>query len=102
MQTISSILNTNTINTPKKSKLNINIGIEKKNGRDIDPRKVEFKARELLKKLDSNEKSLEFFCSAFYKLPDQTVYRLAGLASDPGVRNKGAYFNTLIRREINS
>lgn len=104
MQAVNSILNTNTqYQYPSSKKLNTNIDIDDKNQKkhiDIDPRAVEYKATELLQKLGSPSSSLEFFCSAFYKLPEATVYRLAGLANEPQVRNKGAYFNVLVRREL--
>lgn len=101
MQAIHSIINTN-INTQDRRNLNTNIDIDDKKKRriDIDPAKVEFKAKELLQKLGSPSTSLEFFCKAFYQLPEGTVYRLAGLAGEPCVRNKGAYFNVLVRREL--
>ena len=97
MQAINSIINTN-INTFPRSKLNTNIDIDNKSKKNID---IEHKAKDLCRKLGGNEQtSLEFYCMAFHKLPENTVRRLAGLACDPGVRNKGAYFNTLVKREI--
>lgn len=96
MQGIHSIINTN-INTRERSKLNTNIDIDDKTKGIIG---IEQKARDLMTKLGCNEGSLEFFCMAFHKLPDATVQRLAGLARDPNVRNKGAYFNVLVRREL--
>lgn len=99
MQGLSSIINTNNqYQYPNKTKLNTNtIDIDDKTKGHID---IEATARDLLKKLNSPESSLEFFCLALHKLPLQTVQRLAGLARDPGVRNPGAYFNTLVRREL--
>jgi hypothetical protein len=98
MQGVSSIINTNTqYQYPNKHRLNTNIDIDDKTKGHID---IESKARDLMKKLGAGEGSLEFFCMAFHKLPDATVQRLAGLARDPGVRNPGAYFNTLVRREL--
>ena len=98
MQGLSSIINTNNqYQYPNKNKLNTNIDIDVKTKGIIG---IEQKARDLMQKLGSNEGSLEFFCLAFHKLPDSTVQRLAGLARDPGVRNPGAYFNTLVRREL--
>lgn len=97
---VGSIINTNNqyqYQYPNKNKLNTNIDIDDKTKGHIG---IEQKARELMKKLGCNEGSLEFFCLAFHKLPENTVQRLAGLARDPGVRNPGAYFNTLVRREL--
>ena len=96
MQALNSIINTN-INTRVQRNLNTNIDIDVKTKGIIG---IEQKARDLMKKLGCSEQSLEFFCMAFHKLPDSTVQRLAGLARDPGVRNPGAYFNTLVRREL--
>ena len=97
MQAINSIINTN-INTPRTKELNTNIDIDNKSRKNSD---IEGKARELCRKLGGDEsRSLEFYCMAFHKLPEATVRRLAGLATDPGVRNKGAYFNTLVKREM--
>ena len=96
MQGVSSIINTN-INNLSSKRFNTNIDIDDKTKGIIG---IEQKARDLMKKLGCNEGSLEFFCMAFHKLPDATVQRLAGLARDPGVRNPGAYFNTLVRREL--
>lgn len=99
MQAVNSIINTNTqYQYPKKQNLNTNtIDIDDKTRGHID---IESKARDLMRKLGAQEGSLEFFCMAFHKLPDATVQRLAGLARDPGVRNPGAYFNVLVRREM--
>lgn len=98
MQGVSSIINTNNqYQYPNRTKLNTNIDIDDKTKGIIG---IEQKARDLMAKLGCNEGSLEFFCMAFHKLPDSTVQRLAGLARDPGVRNKGAYFNVLVRREL--
>lgn len=99
MQGINSIINTNTqYQYPHKTKLNTNtIDIDDKTKGHID---IEATARQLMAKLRSNEGSLEFFCMALHKLPHQTVFRLAGLAGEPGVRNPGAYFNVLVRREL--
>jgi len=97
MQGINSIINTN-INTLSSKRFNTNtIDIDDKTKSHIG---IENKARDLMKKLGAGEGSLEFFCMAFHKLPEGTVNRLAGLARDPGVRNPGAYFNTLVRREL--
>ena len=96
MQGVSSIINTN-INNLSSKRFNTNIDIDDKTKGIIG---IEQKARDLMKKLGCNEGSLEFFCMAFHKLPDATVQRLAGLARDPGVRNPGAYFNVLVRREL--
>lgn len=95
---VGSIINTNTqYQYPRTNKLNTNIDIDDKTKGHID---IEMTARELMRKLRSPESSLEFFCMALHKLPLQTVQRLAGLATDPNVRNPGAYFNTLVRREL--
>lgn len=96
MQAMHSIINTN-INTLSSKRFNTNIDIDDKTKGHIG---IENKARDLMKKLGAGEGSLEFFCMAFHKLPEATVNRLAGLARDPGVRNPGAYFNTLVRREL--
>jgi hypothetical protein len=95
---VGSIINTNNqYQYPNKNKLNTNIDIDDKTKGHID---IEMKARDLMQKLGAGDKSLEFFCMAFHKLPDSTVQRLAGLARDPGVRNPGGYFNVLVRREL--
>lgn len=98
MQAINSIINTNTqYQYSNKKELNTNIDIDDKMKKHID---IESTARQLMRKLQSPEQSLEFFCMALHKLPTQTVFRLAGLAGEPSVRNPGAYFNTLVRREL--
>lgn len=93
---VGSIINTN-INTLRENKLNTNIDIDDKVRKSIG---IEMKARDLMRKLRAGEGSLEFFCLAFHKLPETTVNRLAGLAQDPSVRNPGAYFNVLVRKEL--
>lgn len=90
------------INNQRRHSLNINknnIGIDGINTKNNIG--IELKAKELCSKLGSDpERSLKFYCMAFHKLPEATVQRLAGLARDPGVRNPGAYFNMLVRREL--
>lgn len=106
MQKLDSIINTNTninnqnfssINT-NKNNTNIDIdGINTKKNIDI-----EMKAKDLCEKLGSDpSRSLEFYCGVFHKLPEQTIYRLAGTVREmKNVRNPGAYFNMLISKEL--
>lgn len=107
MESVGRVLNTktniNTNTTQSFSLLNTNIDIESKNTQDIDPARIESQARELMRKLGAPDSSLEFYCWTYYKLPADTVDRLAGYALEgKNIRNRGAYFNRIVRREVSN